>query len=30
MFVALAALALIGLSFYGLVVIVERRLVHPA
>jgi NitT/TauT family transport system permease protein len=30
MFVALAALALIGLSFYGLVVIVERRLVHFA
>jgi ABC-type nitrate/sulfonate/bicarbonate transport system permease component len=27
MFVALAVLAIIGLVFYGLVVIVERRLV---
>lgn len=30
MFVALAALAIIGLAFYGLVVFVERRLVHSA
>ena len=30
MFVALAALAVIGLAFYGLVVFVERRLVQPA
>jgi NitT/TauT family transport system permease protein len=30
MFVALAALAIIGLAFYGLVVFVERRLVQPA
>jgi NitT/TauT family transport system permease protein len=30
MFVALAALAIIGLAFYGLVVLVERRLVQPA
>jgi len=30
MFVALAALAIIGLAFYSLVVMVERRLVHPA
>jgi len=30
MFVALAALAVIGLAFYGLVVSVERRLVQPA
>jgi NitT/TauT family transport system permease protein len=30
MFVALAALAIIGLAFYGLVVLVERRLVHSA
>jgi NitT/TauT family transport system permease protein len=30
MFVALAALAIIGLVFYGLVVLVERRLVQPA
>ena len=29
MFVALATLAIIGLAFYGLVVIVERRLVSP-
>jgi len=28
MFVALAALAIIGLAFYGLVVLVERRLIH--
>lgn len=28
MFVALATLAVIGLTFYGLVVLVERRLVH--
>ena len=28
MFVALAVLAIIGLAFYGLVVLVERRLVH--
>jgi NitT/TauT family transport system permease protein len=30
MFVALAMLAVIGLAFYGLVVQVERRLIHPA
>jgi NitT/TauT family transport system permease protein len=30
MFVALAVLAIIGLSFYGLVLVAERRLVHPA
>lgn len=30
MFVALAALAIIGLAFYSLVVLVERRLVHTA
>jgi NitT/TauT family transport system permease protein len=30
MFVALAALAVIGLAFYGLVVLAERRLVQPA
>jgi NitT/TauT family transport system permease protein len=30
MFVALAALAIIGLAFYGLVVLVERRLIQPA
>jgi NitT/TauT family transport system permease protein len=30
MFVALAALAIIGLAFYSLVVLVERRLVQPA
>jgi NitT/TauT family transport system permease protein len=30
MFVALAALAIIGLAFYSLVVFVERRLVHHA
>jgi len=30
MFVALAALAIIGLAFYGLVAFVERRLVQPA
>jgi ABC-type nitrate/sulfonate/bicarbonate transport system permease component len=30
MFVALAALAIIGLAFYGLVVQVERRLIQPA
>ena len=30
MFVALAALAIIGLAFYGLVVLVERRLVQSA
>lgn len=30
MFVALAALAIIGLAFYSLVVLVERRLVHHA
>jgi NitT/TauT family transport system permease protein len=30
MFVALTALAIIGLAFYSLVVLVERRLVHPA
>jgi NitT/TauT family transport system permease protein len=30
MFVALAVLAVIGLAFYGLVVQVERRLIHPA
>jgi NitT/TauT family transport system permease protein len=30
MFVALAALAIIGLAFYGLVVIVERRLIQTA
>jgi NitT/TauT family transport system permease protein len=30
MFVALAALAVIGLAFYGLVVQVERRLIHSA
>jgi ABC-type nitrate/sulfonate/bicarbonate transport system permease component len=30
MFVALAALAIIGLAFYGLVVLVERRLVQTA
>jgi NitT/TauT family transport system permease protein len=30
MFVALAALGIIGLSFYSLVVLVERRLIHPA
>ena len=30
MFVALAALAVIGLAFYSLVVLAERRLVHPA
>jgi NitT/TauT family transport system permease protein len=30
MFVALAALAIIGLSFYGLVVVAERRIVQPA
>ena len=30
MFVALAALAIIGLAFYGLVVVVERRLVQSA
>jgi NitT/TauT family transport system permease protein len=30
MFVALAALAIIGLAFYGLVVVVERGLVHSA
>ncbi len=30
MFVALAALAVIGLAFYGLVVLVERRLVQSA
>jgi NitT/TauT family transport system permease protein len=29
MFVALAMLAVIGLAFYGLVVQVERRLIHP-
>ena len=29
MFVALAALAIIGLAFYGLVVLVERRLIQP-
>ena len=28
MFVALVALAIIGLAFYGLVVLVERRLIH--
>jgi NitT/TauT family transport system permease protein len=30
MFVALAALAIIGLAFYSLVVLVERRLIRPA
>ena len=30
MFVALAALAIIGLAFYSLVVLVERRLIQPA
>ncbi len=30
MFVALAALAIIGLAFYSLVVLVERRLLQPA
>jgi NitT/TauT family transport system permease protein len=30
MFVALAALGIIGLSFYSLVVLVERRLIHSA
>jgi NitT/TauT family transport system permease protein len=30
MFVALAVLAIIGLSFYGLVLVAERRLVHSA
>ena len=30
MFVALAALAIIGLAFYSLVVLVERRLIHTA
>jgi ABC-type nitrate/sulfonate/bicarbonate transport system permease component len=30
MFVALAALGIIGLSFYSLVVMVERRLINPA
>ena len=30
MFVALAALGIIGLSFYSLVVLVERRLIHTA
>ncbi|HEX3219613.1 MAG TPA: ABC transporter permease [Candidatus Limnocylindria bacterium] len=30
MFVALAVLAVMGLAFYGLVVQVERRLIHPA
>jgi NitT/TauT family transport system permease protein len=30
MFVALAALGIIGLSFSSLVVLVERRLIHPA
>ena len=30
MFVALAALGIIGLSFYSLVVLVERRLIQPA
>jgi NitT/TauT family transport system permease protein len=29
MFVALVALGIIGLSFYSLVVLVERRLIHP-
>jgi NitT/TauT family transport system permease protein len=29
MFVALATLAIIGLTFYGLVLAVERRVVHP-
>jgi NitT/TauT family transport system permease protein len=29
MFVALATLAVIGLAFYGLVLAVERRVVHP-
>jgi putative riboflavin transport system permease protein len=30
MFVALAVLAVMGLAFYGMVVQVERRLIHPA
>jgi NitT/TauT family transport system permease protein len=30
MFVALATLAIIGLAFYSLVVLVERRLIHTA
>jgi ABC-type nitrate/sulfonate/bicarbonate transport system permease component len=30
MFVALAALAILGLAFYSLVVMVERRVVHTA